>query len=86
MDPVKRICRWWIEGWCVLVYYTAFYIVLAVLLAGPVYLWHKGEYSLGDFDILLLMVFGAVYTPFVFRFTAFVLGRFPLEDKSEIGR
>ena len=76
MNLLKIVFRWWVDGWKILVYYSAFYIVVSLLLGLPVYLWEKGIIS-GRYDMVLAFVYFGFYLPIVFRLAAAHLGKFP---------
>jgi len=79
MNLFKILFRWWLDGWKILVYYFAFYIIVSLLLGVPVYLWKQGIIS-GQYDTVLMVIYLGVYLPFVFRGAAAHLGKFPAES------
>lgn len=82
MKLLKILFRWWIDGWKIFIYYSAFYIFTSLLLGIPVYLWNKKIIS-GRYDTILAVIYFVFYLPIVFRFAATYLGKFPAQSSKK---
>lgn len=80
MNLLKKLVRWWLEGWQVFFYYASFYILLSIFLGGPLYLWEKKVIP-NHWSIVLTIIYIGIYVPMIFRTIASYLGRLPNDAK-----
>jgi hypothetical protein len=77
MNKLKMLFRWWLEGWKVLIYFAAFYLISSILYGAPVYLWSKSPVG-NHHDTALAVLYLGIYLPFATRAAGAYLGRFPV--------